>query len=259
MSFKIFRDIFFFKNVYLFHPSCIFAMSFSTICSILMTPIIYSIIWFERDNHNRTLINCLVSSDLWVQIAWNVLVQPWTLFRYIFGPINISIICTLDVLIRNATLVYMNIIQNAIFIIQYVCLFHVKNPTALHEGFWQIFINICAFLYAFLTQLIYNVMPGKNPINYYLCIGQFPLVLNRQSVKFNYPHAFTAILSLITFIFVKLSAMLMKHKMVEKITKNTHPLFSFATHATALTVISLFVLVFAKLNILGARKKITTF
>jgi hypothetical protein len=34
-------------------------MAFSTSATILVTPAIYSIIWFERDNHNRTLINIL--------------------------------------------------------------------------------------------------------------------------------------------------------------------------------------------------------
>jgi hypothetical protein len=228
-------------------------MCFSTLCSILITPIIYSIIWFERDNHNRTLINCLVSSALWVQIAWNVLVQPWTLVRYMFGPFDSPIICTLDVLIRNSTLVYINIIQNSIFVVQYMCLFHVKNPTALHEGFWQICINVWAFLYASITQLVYSLLPGKNPINYYLCVGQFPLALSSQSVKFNYPHVLTGILSLVSFVFIKLSAIFLKEKMIEKIQKNTHPLFSFATHATALTLISMFALVLARTNVLGAR------
>jgi hypothetical protein len=64
----------------------IIALTYSTILTIVITPLMYSIISLERDNHHRTLINQLVSSVVWVAIFWNITAQPFTIYRYIFGP-----------------------------------------------------------------------------------------------------------------------------------------------------------------------------
>jgi hypothetical protein len=64
----------------------IIALTYSTILTIVITPLMYSIISLERDNHHRTLINQLVSSVVWVAIFCNITVQPFTIYRYIFGP-----------------------------------------------------------------------------------------------------------------------------------------------------------------------------
>ena len=51
-----------FAELFADRPSKILAIAYSTILSLVLTPMLFSMIWFERDNHNRTLINQLMGS-----------------------------------------------------------------------------------------------------------------------------------------------------------------------------------------------------
>jgi hypothetical protein len=46
------------------NASKICATAFSGVSVVAITPLVYAIIWFERDNHHRTLINQLVTIPL---------------------------------------------------------------------------------------------------------------------------------------------------------------------------------------------------
>ncbi len=170
------------------HASNVFAMIFSTISSAITTPLLFGVIWYEKDNQNRTLINLLISSQLWYAIFWNVVIQPWTIFRYLFGPFNSATICSLDFLLRNVILLQVNLIQDAVIIVSYICIFCCKNPTALQDDFWRLFINLWALGFSIISQLTYVISPGKNPVNYYLCLGEYPVKLQERSTKFNLIH-----------------------------------------------------------------------
>ena len=64
-------------------------------------PFVYGIIWFEENNHMRTLINQLVASICWYTILWNVLVQLSAVVLYSFGPLGVFL-CSFDLVVRNA-------------------------------------------------------------------------------------------------------------------------------------------------------------
>jgi hypothetical protein len=64
-------------------------------------PFVYGIIWFEENNHLRTLINQLVSSICWLVIVWNFVVQLPAVILYLYGPLGV-LLCSLDLVVRNA-------------------------------------------------------------------------------------------------------------------------------------------------------------
>jgi hypothetical protein len=64
-------------------------------------PFVYGIIWFEENNHLRTLINQLVSSICWLVIVWNFVVQLPAVILYLHGPLGV-LLCSLDLVVRNA-------------------------------------------------------------------------------------------------------------------------------------------------------------
>ena len=99
------------------NPSKIAALSFSIISSILLTPLLFSIIEFERDHHNRTLINQLISCLMWGGIIWNLVMQPVTCVRYFIGPIDSQIICGLDTILRNVISMYALLMFDLIIIL----------------------------------------------------------------------------------------------------------------------------------------------
>jgi len=243
-----------FEEMYHFHPSNIVSMCFSAFASAAITPFLFCIIWFEKDNHNRALINLVITSFVWCAIFWNVLIQPWTIVRYIIGPVNSPLMCTVDFLLRNVLLMNANLIQSAIIIVRFICTCCVKNPTALQEEFWQLFINLWTVACSFLSQLIYFLLPGKSPMFYYLCIGEYPKDLEEKSVKMNYPHYIAGFASICIYMFVKCSIKLQTSKEAKKSLKNTYTLFSFSTYTAS---ILLFLAVFyipIKINSLKAEE-----
>ena len=76
-------------------------------------------------------------------------------------------------------------------------IFHIKNPTALQDDFWKAFINITTFSVSLFSQIIYMLLPGKNPHNFFVCLGQFPVILTGKPVK---PNAAVNYLLLLSFL-----------------------------------------------------------
>jgi len=53
-----------------------------------------------------------------------------------------------------------------------------------------------------LSQTVYSILPGKNPMNFYMCTGRFPPEFHNRPVKMNLPVTFLALLSLIVHLVV---------------------------------------------------------
>ena len=71
----------------------LYAVLFSGIVICFTTPLLFGIIYFERNNHHRTLINQLISSIIWYGILWNGIVQVPRMLRYMLGPFPTWICC----------------------------------------------------------------------------------------------------------------------------------------------------------------------
>ena len=70
-------------------------------------------------------------------------------------------ICFIDTVIRNVFVMQGLMYLDAIIIARYVFLFHVKNPTALQDDFWRLFLNCWTLGVGIINQVIYFLMPGK--------------------------------------------------------------------------------------------------
>jgi hypothetical protein len=232
-------------------PELFIFRTVSTLTSIIFTPILYSIIWFEKDNHIRTLINLVITSLVWCGILWNIIIQPWTLVRYLIGPIHSQLICNIDFLLRNVCLMEVSLLQVAIFSVRYICMVYVKNPTALQDDFWHLFVNIWTVGCSIISQSVYIILPGKSPLNYYLCLGEYPIELHGVQVKANIPHLISGLLSILVFVCAKLTNRKIG-PVQEELTAytNTQNLFTFTTYGVALLLVFLLSYIPTKVNLL---------
>ena len=206
-TFSIFSCSILFPNAMANSPSKLGAMAFSLCVSILITPILYFVIDCEHDYHNRTLINQLVSSLYWVGILWNLIMQPLTLLQYMIGPLHFPLLCGLDTVLRNALCMHGLLLLDSIIIVRIIFVYFLKNPTALNDKFWILFINLALSLFSFATQALYVLLPGKNPINYLMCTGNYPVDVWYQPVKVNWSLLLVGLFSIFlhfTAVFVKL-------------------------------------------------------
>ena len=128
-------------------------------------------------------------------MSWNFLVQIPTLFRYLFGPFN-QPLCLLDMTIRNALLMQGLMYIDATMIIRYIFIFLMKNPTALQDDFWRLFLVIWTSSFTAISQIIFVYTPGKSPHNYFICLGSFPIKYIGVGIKPNFPLTILLIFSL---------------------------------------------------------------
>ena len=66
------------------------------------------------------------------------------------------------------------LLADSVAIIRYVMIFSLKNPAAINDHFWKVFINIWVYTFAFVTQIIYVMSPGHWNVNFYVCSGMQP-------------------------------------------------------------------------------------
>jgi hypothetical protein len=60
--------------------------------------------------------------------------------------------------------------------VRYLYVFYLKNPHEFKDDFWHLFINLWVISVSFVSQFTFVQLPGKQPMNYYLCIGQVIIV-----------------------------------------------------------------------------------
>ena len=216
-------------------------MVFSTMSMTVTTVLMGFIIHFERDNHNRTLINQLVSSLMWCAVFWNVVMQPVTFIRYIIGPIDSIIFCGIETVLRNVLCMHALLLFDSIILVQYLFLFHLKNPTAVQDDFWKFLLNIWIFSACLLLQCVYMILPGKNPINFYMCVGKYPVRFQNIPVKMNISFWFLAMLS--GFIHLYVGLFKIKYNQKNKANVDTKSLFNFTSNIVGTFTLLAFTLV----------------
>ena len=123
--------------------------------------------------------------------------QPLTLLRYMIGPLHFPLLCGLDTVLRNALCMHGLLLLDSIIIVRIIFVYFLNNPTALNDKFWILFINLVVGLLSFATQALYIHLPGKNPINYYMCTGNYPSEVWYQPVKANLVMVLVGLFSII--------------------------------------------------------------
>ena len=226
-------------------------MAVSALNILITTPMMLSIIRFVANCHNRTLINRLISFDIFSAICWNLLVLTFSLARYSIGPFPVTF-CQLEYLIKNVITLKFIFSINFITVIRYIFVFMSKNPTSVQDEFWVWFLNIWSIGLSIICQTTTLIYPGKEPMLVYICIGKMPKSLIDEKVKNNVSFNVLVVLTLIIRTFI--NARFFVHKMKKKIlffysdnvvvfrnnfiqNFNQETLFSFTTNAIAIVVI----------------------
>jgi hypothetical protein len=226
-----------------------FFLCFSTILSAVLVPCVYGIIWFEHDNHNRTIINQLVSSKMWWLLIWILLIQPPTYFVFAFGPIEISEFCTFHTFARNVVILQVLLLQNVIIAVRYIFIFHIKNPTAMQDDYWRIFLNIWTIGFSVISQFVFAWLPGKSPLHYFVCMGENLENVNNQLAKQNIPLSVLAVTSFGLFSILRFRTSLSKEKETIVMSSfSTKPLFSFTALGFGILMITFFYVIIRIVN-----------
>jgi hypothetical protein len=121
----------------------------------------------------RIFINRVVSSLALCSIGQLILVQIPEIFCYTTGPLP-QWFCFMHYILKNTVTLLQIIYFDITTIVQYLFIFHLKNPSMFQDEFWNLFINIKVVSFSFLPQAIFAYMPGCQPLIYYFCTWENP-------------------------------------------------------------------------------------
>jgi hypothetical protein len=161
-------------------------MAFNALCCIITTPIFYWLVMLEKKSNYRTLINQIVSSVHWIVLIYNITMPLLTTIIHLNSPTNSPLICEAYFFAVTFISLYTTLLADAMLVVKYLFVFHLKNPTAIQDDFWKILINLWICLFWMISLTVYNSMPGREHAKINVCIGRIPVKYFDEGVKKNW-------------------------------------------------------------------------
>ena len=192
-------------------------MVVSILLTAFITPFLFLIVRYEREKQNRTLINQLVASLLHVITTPNIILQVMFIIRYSVGAFP-HFFCYLDLLARPGFVTFQLLILDAICIIRYIFVFHLKNPTATQADFWSLYILLCLFGFSVISHGVFIFLPGNNPNYFYICLGEIPPNHSYTETKFNWVLSIVLFLTVVAHILVAVRYQIYRYQEKKQIT-----------------------------------------
>lgn len=174
----------YFKGMYEDRASKVVGVVVNIVSGIISTFMSFGILWYERygSDSKRTILNKLVSVMYLDGLIWIFAIQIPEIYRYINGPIP-STICLFHIFLKNVLAIHLTLVTTVITFLRFMFIFVLKNPGKFPDDFWIILINLWIIGFATISQTVFHLQAGREPINYYLCSGIRPPPNDKQ--KFN--------------------------------------------------------------------------
>ena len=152
-------------------------ISFCNVLNIINILIFYGIVWYERfgtDNRRTSLKNKIISllcSNAIFSMSVNFFVDFST---YFLGPLN-QHLCFFFQLFRNIIALNTLLFLNALIVTKYVLIFCLKNPAAVRDDFWHLFIGLTTVILSTVNKFSSRSLPQKYSLYYYACADLDPM------------------------------------------------------------------------------------
>jgi len=118
----------------------------------------------EPENYYR-----LFTSFCWIcMVAMAIGISD--IVRYVLGPLPAPV-CSVQQFAKSSVKTTITMMYNAISLTRYIMIFHLKNPTAVKDEFWSLFITLWIIAACALTNFVYEFLPGLQDLSYYTCSG----------------------------------------------------------------------------------------
>ena len=122
-----------FKKLYENNTTKITIICVSVLFSIIVVTLSYGIIWYEKfgSDKKRTLINKLVASLCWNEIAFFSTVQILYVVRFYFGPLP-PFLCFWMFVIRKTIIINGIFTLNSMSLVRFIFIFWLKKPAGIN-------------------------------------------------------------------------------------------------------------------------------
>ena len=199
-----------FKKLYENNAIKITIICFSVLSSMIVISLSYGIIWYEKfgTDQKRTLMNKLVASFSWIWLEWYLFAQAISTIGFCLGPLP-SFVCAFSQIEKTSIKFQLLLCINAMQITKYIFIFHLKNPSAVQDSFWNLFINAWILGFCNIYSFKMFFIDGKKPVIYYACIGS-DVITNPNKYKRSY--GVVEITTFLIYIFIQCRIFLYKRK-----------------------------------------------
>ena len=179
--------------------SKIFFVLVSFVIDLVNIALAYGVIWYDHFGVDlkRTLMNKLVTSICWAAIIDVPLIQLFEIPRYFWGP-QPAIFCFVQSFLKNSIKWQILLLLDASVLARYIFIFWLKNPSAVHDDFWSVFINLwIAGLSVISNFVLFSRPGGKMPIHYYVCANVDPALESHLPSSGGFIDVFSILLHLL--------------------------------------------------------------
>jgi hypothetical protein len=115
---------------------------------------------------------------------------------YLVAP-TYDFLCRTNFVFGVTTAIHTILLHNAAIIVKYIFIFQLKNPTVIQDDFWNLFINLWIFFASLISQIIFQMLLGRDPMYLMVCSGKAPTQYLASTVKRNYTIIFLVLFSTI--------------------------------------------------------------
>jgi hypothetical protein len=174
----------FFATAYANGPSKVASILISLISILLIVTSGTGIIWFERfgSDQKRTLIIRLLTSVCVTGIEFYLIPLPFEIVRHLYGPFN-NATCSFMLIFKTSLSIQVGLFTLGFSVSRYLYIFHLKNPARFQDAFWHFFVNIWVVSFGIISQFVFVILPGRQPISFYLCNAKILEHLEMISTK----------------------------------------------------------------------------
>ena len=179
------EDDYFFA-VYKLNPVLLAIVLLSIFFTLVLVPFLASIVWQDWYNPGpkRIFTHRIFSSIAFSGIGYLILTLVPDILRYFIGPFS-ERFCYFHYIIKNTFALQQVILLDVVFLARYIFIFWLKNPAAFQDKFWIYFTNMAVAGFSLMSQFIFALLPGRQPVIFYFCSGKDPNDDKYQNKKFN--------------------------------------------------------------------------
>jgi hypothetical protein len=184
-------------------------------------------------------MNKLFSSFCWYAFVCLPIMQGLTSWRYIVGPLHRNV-CFFQVFFMNIVKWQSLLLFDAILLSRYILIVWLKNPAAVNDDFWSVYINFLSGCIAVLFNFVIFFFSKRLSLIFYTCSNTDP------TADYQMPHSegYIDIFSITLYLVVKLR--LTFYKRFQNSVNSFTPSFSLNAIETQ-TIIDLTSLIVSKL------------
>ena len=161
-------------------------------------------VWYDyyTSNNYKTLVNIISTAIAWTTFIMIPLIEVIDVLG--FRPMS-ELYCLFALIFKNTIKVIILLFGDFFIVSRYALIFHLKNPLALKDYFFIIFICLWNVTFSCIYNFVFFALPGKKPFSYYICANVDPSSDSHLPSKINiYIEAFSLLLQVVLNTRIKL-------------------------------------------------------